>query len=994
MTPDLLYYNIVFKKDDTSFDQIINDANELKKSLDDVFIGEAAEDTEEWHQAFQRLTESTGDIIERLVELQKEMDGYKSSLKEIADAKKSDEGATQAQYKQEQELKAALSATSKEYRSKHAELSALTATNEQAGLTYDQLSAHVRELRRALQQLPLDATTKEKDELIAAIRRGNDELKEFDAVLGDHRRNVGNYADTLGVASGAIAAFQGPLGPIAGRISAANSTMARAIPLIRAKAAAWGMVGVAMAATGIGAVIAVITLLVKALRTAQPILDLFARTADMIGAVIGNVVERFGALFNITEGTTLNMREAAKAASELRDRKIELREATIKATIAEAEMSAQIARLRLEAEDEMNTHQERIASMEQAADTIRAMYDSQIERQKEAVEIMKVELDMTTSTAEERQKLADETARLIGLEQRRDSQLRQLVRRRQTIINSLRVETEQRERNIRKVREEMQAGLEASRKLVEAMRRTASQQALSVDLSRQIVLLRRYGNERAAIELELQIERTRLEADFEQNRDNIRRQFAQLADKRAEQLMLRNVTRQQARQQMLTKIEAEGQSERERIALQMGQRRLQLEARAAEERERIFYEQDVKAFEKALDDRIAALEKSLRAETNERVIMQTTNMINHLKHNRDRVIAEERMAAASQQVAEEHNAIMIGLAEELTNTIAFNEEKKNERLNELIEERMAQNMSQEQAHAQATIDLRDELNAALEQSVRAHQKRIAASEQDAQNLISDINREEANKRADAILEHFEVIRQIREREATLDEGLAQGRDERLIMLEIQRNERIAELTEQYRDAGVDAEEAALLARERAYEEFADRVIQTEKRIADEQVQWAMERNQRMAEIAVSGGQIIFGENKAVAMADTIVASILAAQRARATAPPGLGTLAAAAELAIGAANVARIARTKIGDSQVGGGESGGASLPRGFEVVERQDAISTPVAQQVAESVSSGGEMSPVFEFHGDLDNEVMAIKVRQGNRMIDTKTLTTKSRN
>lgn len=80
--------------------------------------------------------------------------------------------------------------------------------------SYNALEAQVKANIARLKQMPdaLKPVTTETKQLIADIRTGNQQLKDFDKQIGIYNRNVGNYREGLGQVSGAVLGFSSPMG--------------------------------------------------------------------------------------------------------------------------------------------------------------------------------------------------------------------------------------------------------------------------------------------------------------------------------------------------------------------------------------------------------------------------------------------------------------------------------------------------------------------------------------------------------------------------------------------------------------------------------------------------------------------------------------------------------------------------------------------------------------------------------------------------------------
>jgi len=115
-------------------------------------------------------------------------------------------------------------------------------------------------------------------------------------------------------------------------------------------------------------------------------------------------------------------------------------------------------------------------------------------------------------------------------------------------------------------------------------------------------------------------------------------------------------------------------------------------------------------------------------------------------------------------------------------------------------------------------------------------------------------------------------------------------------------------------------------------------------------------------------QAVFGESKAVAIAEATINTFLAMTKARAMYAPPIGGILAAAELATGIATVANIAKTEPGGSSLSGG-GGGGSASTGISVTDvgGRLATATPFGEPDYTPRDRGAERTPVFK------NEVLA---------------------
>jgi hypothetical protein len=124
----------------------------------------------------------------------------------------------------------------------------------------------------------------------------------------------------------------------------------------------------------------------------------------------------------------------------------------------------------------------------------------------------------------------------------------------------------------------------------------------------------------------------------------------------------------------------------------------------------------------------------------------------------------------------------------------------------------------------------------------------------------------------------------------------------------------------------------------------------------------------------------FGDIKEVAIAETLVNTYVAMQKARTYGFP-LGAILAGLELANGLATVSRIRSTNIGGSG-GSAPSQSVSVPQGPSFVND---LST--AGQVAGTITPfGANQAPNISITANLDRQGLALAVRDGESDIATR--------
>jgi hypothetical protein len=211
----------------------------------------------------------------------------------------------------------------------------------------------------------------------------------------------------------------------------------------------------------------------------------------------------------------------------------------------------------------------------------------------------------------------------------------------------------------------------------------------------------------------------------------------------------------------------------------------------------------------------------------------------------------------------------------------------------------------------------------------------------------------------------------------LKENLAQTREQRISDLELQ-----------YFKITGDAKIANELATNQIILDDRKRLADETQNLLDKQLNGYVNTLQVVGNALGAFNSAFFNDSKQLAIAQTIVNTLAAAIGAYKDTPGGplIRGLAAAAATATGIANIRKIQQTKLGDKSVSSTESQ-ANIGTSFGLVDV--GTNAPIAEQVAGmSGLPRQNMNHTFVFTGDLDPEVMAIKVNQGSNAISSRTL------
>jgi hypothetical protein len=335
------------------------------------------------------------------------------------------------------------------------------------------------------------------------------------------------------------------------------------------------------------------------------------------------------------------------------------------------------------------------------------------------------------------------------------------------------------------------------------------------------------------------------------------------------------------------------------------------------------------------------------------------------------------------------------LYRETNDEIASLQEEREERVLALKKKYETEGMTSDEAEAEARAEIKRRMSAeitAIEEGMAIKEKTIR---ENANNEIEDIEYESLQKQKGIREQVGQMRAQQIMSQAALEKALMRGMHRELAEIEAEEAVRRNELLIENMKSGMEQEEALRLARQQAQMEFAEEKAQTMIAIDEQEMQDRLAMMQAYTDLAFGVMNAAFGDTKAVRVAQAIIDTYAGANSALADPGGKLGIVQAAATIAMGLANVRKILSTDVGDSPSGGGggtASGGLSSQMGYEVVD--SSVEGGVARQVAEQAESQQvEASTNIYLQGDLNKEMMAIKAREGNRTINTKTLTTKSR-
>jgi hypothetical protein len=434
---DQLIYEVFLKLSEQGVRDVSAEVDKLAKSFDDAFkkaggVQKAVDESGKLVDVIESVNNAVQNQIKTDVQAQKVLEEKRKELAEVNKAIRTSAEVSEADAAKKlqltgeiRELNGALSAAQKE-------TSILNAAQNANINTYQGLVDANKALMVEMRNVPLDDTTGRLEKLQGQYKANNDRLKTFDATLGNHQRNVGNYREGMEQAIRGLGNLPGPLG---GAISgfASFNTVLKANP--------------------IGAVIQVVTMLISRFAMLQPITDQINRVFGVMSVVFQQVIDRIGFLAvaagrllkgdfsgaaeaarNATENFGRSIIDTARNANQLEKDLVALRKAEIDNIEVTAELTRQREAAREAAMDESKSIEERIELTRRAINATRASFENEIELARERARILTEQSNLASSTDAELKAAAEARARVAELEAGASRQVIELQSRLNTLV--------------------------------------------------------------------------------------------------------------------------------------------------------------------------------------------------------------------------------------------------------------------------------------------------------------------------------------------------------------------------------------------------------------------------------------------------------------------------------------------------------------------------------------------------------------------------------
>ena len=879
------------------------------------------------------------DAIEKetsvLKQLRAELKNYQNDLSDIQAEAKRTAGATEDNLNVQRALGTAIS----EVRTQIQEATSGYVDQQTAidtlPTTYNQLTEQNRALSIAMRNVPLDDTTGRLKQLQEQYAQNNVKLKEFDASMGNFQRNVGDYTGGLRNFASGLAVIQGPLGPIAGRMNALATTIDKltkstAKTTVAQTAFSRVMSGnitlLATSATATKTQAVATTVANTAIKGLN--ITLKALRTALVATGIGALVVGFTALvqfFKRSEDGAQRLRVTMAGFSAIFD--------------VLADRLASLGRFISTAFD--NPKQAII-------DLGKALVQNVINRFTALPKILSSGFGVLVKNAQATglavkgiwSAEAREASRKLFAEAKQDAI---------TYVNAV---------------GQLITGIEDPlTKLIDSVA------DVSKEISREMSIRKEIERQMNAVlvkERELSLERALQNKELQKARQ-LARDLEQPAEERLQ--ALRDISK--AEQEL-----AEQEIANERKRLQLIQEKIALgETNEAGLKEEVEQQIKLADLERASSERqmsalrdINTVERQIREDRLKQARIQTElferNREYELGITRDNLVKEGKLAEALQL--------------DLTR-IQVREVDERKRLEELyFAELRALKFDEVEAERLAKEKADIELKEVLYQAQTAFDAQTKADRINADKFDRDI----ALKRTEMLLafEQERLVRQGRFVEAALLNELDKEKLKGELALQFQQD---------LEAQGMNADEAARRANEMAEIESEQRIFDAKKRLQDAELEQRLNIAKQISTGLGAINTAFFNDSKEIAVAKAIIDTLAGANAAFAETKGGIfiKSLAAASALSMGYANVRKILTTKIGSKSTSSSTPSAPNISTSFGLVDV--GTNSPLASQMAgQAGSQNNQINPTFVFTGDLDPEIMAIKVRQGNNAISGKSI------
>jgi hypothetical protein len=294
-----------------------------------------------------------------------------------------------------------------------------------------------------------------------ALQDSLDSLDETKVKLADAKKESKGFGENLKAAARDINIFGVNLGNIVDQLGKYRRNILAAAKGTRSMVGATKALKVALAATGIGAIVVALGSLIALLTKTQKGIDLVNRVMSGLGATVDVLIDRFarfgggvvkffkgdmkGAVEDFrgsVKGIGQEIREEANAAAALEKRAQALRDATRELRIEEARRSSEVEKLRNIGQDESRSAAARLAANQKAEAILEELAEKRTKLAQENLDITKERNSLGNSLNADLEAEADAEVELLRISGEKERRQREILRQQQTIAKQAAAEAE------------------------------------------------------------------------------------------------------------------------------------------------------------------------------------------------------------------------------------------------------------------------------------------------------------------------------------------------------------------------------------------------------------------------------------------------------------------------------------------------------------------------------------------------------------------------
>ena len=252
--------------------------------------------------------------LQGLVDLGKEIEATKDQLDSYQKQVKLGFPLSEEDRKNVEQLKLKLNDLRKEYQENQKAI----ANNDKAlkanSNTYNGLVERNKALSQAMRELPLNDTTGALQRMQAEYNANNDALKQFDASMGNHQRNVGNYKDAFEGLSGVFGLLPSSMQGLSVAFAGVGQALDFAEKTTKEADGGFKAFFKTLMANPIGLIIIGVTALIGILSKLKPVTEALEKVFAVLGATLDTAVQYIEALISGTDRSTISLKNNTIAA--------------------------------------------------------------------------------------------------------------------------------------------------------------------------------------------------------------------------------------------------------------------------------------------------------------------------------------------------------------------------------------------------------------------------------------------------------------------------------------------------------------------------------------------------------------------------------------------------------------------------------------------------------------------------------------------------------